>query len=276
MKILVTGSGGQLGASLLRLIRGHDVVGVKRPEVDVRDAESVRRAVDSFRPDAVIHAAALTKVDYCEDHREEAWDVNVRGTENVVRAAGAARVVYLSTEYVFDGKSGPYSEEDPPNPLAVYSKTKFEGEKVARTAERWTIVRTTVVYTYRPGSKNFLMQVLEGKPMRIPRDQTSNPTLTENLAEAVTELVERDLGGIWNIVGSDRIGRYDFALRIARKFSLNERLLTPVSTPDLRQPAPRPLNAGLRIDKAQQQLRTKLLSLDEALDFAYRKSRGTL
>jgi dTDP-4-dehydrorhamnose reductase len=273
VKILVTGTSGQLGAALLELIRGHEVVGMKRPEVDIRDALAVRKAVESFRPDAIIHAAAMTKVDYCEDHPDEARDTNVRGTENIVRAAGSARLVYLSTEYVFDGRNGPYAEDDPPNPLSVYARTKYEGELVARTAPRWTIVRTTVVYTWRPGSKNFLMQVLEGKPMRIPNDQISNPTLTENLAEATAELVERDLDGIWNIVGSDRVDRYTFARRIAEKFGLDGSLLTPVSTAELRQRAPRPLSAGLRIDKARRLLRTPMRSLDEALDFVREKRR---
>lgn len=273
MKILVTGASGQLGASLLELIRGHQVVGVKRPEVDVRDEAAVRKAVDAFRPDAIIHAAALTKVDYCEDHPDEARDTNVRGTENVVRAAGRARVVYLSTEYVFDGKNGPYSEEDAPYPLSVYAETKYQGEKIAQTAPRWTIVRTTVVYTWRPGSKNFLMQVLEGKPMRVPNDQISNPTLTESLAEATAELVERDLDGIWNIVGADRVDRYAFARRIAAKFGTDPALLTPVTTAELKQRAPRPLSAGLRIDKARRLLRTPMRSLDDALEFVHKKRR---
>jgi dTDP-4-dehydrorhamnose reductase len=273
MRILVTGAGGQLGAALLELIHGHELHGTKRPDVDLRDRVSVRRAIQSFRPDVIIHAAALTKVDYCEDHADEARDVNVEGTRHVVEAAGRARVVYLSTEYVFDGKAGPYREDDPPNPESVYARTKYDGELVARQAERWTIIRTTVVFTYRPGSKNFLMQVLEGKPMRIPRDQISNPTLTENLAEAVTELVDRDLGGIWNIVGADRVDRFAFAQHIAKAFKLDASRLEGVTTAELRQRAARPLNAGLVIDKARRELKTRLLTLDEALALALRKSR---
>lgn len=274
MNILVTGSGGQLGAALLDLIRGHRIAGIKRPEVDIRDAAAVRKAVASFRPDAIVHAAALTKVDYCEDHADDAQDVNVGGTENVVRAAGGARVVYLSTEYVFDGKSGPYAEDDPPNPLSVYARTKYEGELAARQAKRWTIVRTTVVYTWRPGSRNFLMQVLDGKPMRVPNDQISNPTLTENLAGAISELVERGLDGIFNVVGADRVDRHAFALRIARRFGLDEKLYASVATEELRQRAPRPLSAGLRIDKARRTLGTRLLTLDDSLEFAFRKRAG--
>ena len=274
MKILVTGVSGQLGSALMELIKGHELRGTKRPEVDLLDRAAVRRAIESFRPDAIIHAAALTKVDYCEDHPDEARKVNVEGTRNVVEAAGKARVVYLSTEYVFDGRNGPYGEEDPPNPLSVYARSKYEGELVARQAGRSTIVRTTVVFTYRPASKNFLMQVLEGKPMRIPRDQISNPTLTENLAEAVTELVERDLGGIYNIVGADRVDRFTFARRIVEKFKLDPKSIEPVTTDELRQRAPRPLSAGLKIDKARRDLKTRLLTLEDALAFTLRKSQS--
>lgn len=161
MRLLVTGASGQLGTTLLQLAKTHPILGLKRPEVDLRDAAAVRRAVESFRPDAVLHTAALTHVDYCEDHADEAHAVNAVGTENVVRAAGGARVVYLSTEYVFDGKAGPYTEEDLPNPLSVYGRSKLDGETATRSAKRWTIVRTTGVYTYFSGSKNFLMQVLD-------------------------------------------------------------------------------------------------------------------
>ncbi len=274
VKILVTGATGQLGATLIELARSHEVLGLKRPEVDLRDTAAVRRAVQSFRPDAVLHPAALTHVDYCEDHPEEAHAVNAVGTENVVRAAGGARVVYLSTEYVFDGRNGPYSEEDSPNPLSAYGRSKLDGETAARTAERWTIVRTTGVYTYRAGSTNFLMQVLEGKPVRGLIDQFYTPTLTENLAQAVLELAERGLGGIYNIVGADRVNRFDFVRRIHRRFGMSENLLTPATTAELRQRAPRPLNAGLRIEKAVRDLKTRLLGLDESLDFAYRKAHA--
>lgn len=276
MKLLVTGATGQVGSTLLRLAEGHSVTGLQRPEVDLRDAAAVRRAVESFRPDAILHTAALTHVDYCEDHPDEAHAVNAVGTESVVRAAGGARIVYLSTEYVFDGQDGPYTEEDPPNPLSVYGRSKLDGETATRTAERWTIVRTTGVYTYLPGSKNFLMQVLEGKPMRGLTDQFYTPTLAECLAQAVLEVAERGLGGIYNIVGADRVNRLDFIRRIYRRFGMNEGLVAPATTAELRQRAPRPLNAGLRIDKAVRDLRTRLLGIDESLDFAFRKAHAGL
>lgn len=276
MKLLVTGATGQVGSTLLRLAEGHSVTGLQRPEVDLRDAAAVRRAVESFRPDAILHTAALTHVDYCEDHPDEAHAVNAVGTESVVRAAGGARIVYLSTEYVFDGQDGPYTEEDPPNPLSVYGRSKLDGETAIRTAERWTIVRTTGVYTYLPGSKNFLMQVLEGKPMRGLTDQFYTPTLAECLAQAVLEVAERGLGGIYNIVGADRVNRLDFIRRIYRRFGMNEGLVAPATTAELRQRAPRPLNAGLRIDKAVRDLRTRLLGIDESLDFAFRRAHAGL
>ncbi|MBI2932634.1 MAG: SDR family oxidoreductase [Planctomycetes bacterium] len=264
---LIIGATGQVGGALRKAMPDARVT--KRPEVDIRDRAAVERACAGAQ--TVILAAALTAVDYCEDHPNEARAINVEGTRNVARVA--PHLIYLSTEYVFDGEGGPYGEDDAPSPLSVYGRTKLEGELAAREAKQWTIVRTTVVFSYRPGSKNFLMQVLSGKPMRIPVDQISNPTLAENLAEAIVELAQRRLTGIWNLVGADRLDRYDFATRIAERFELDASQLTPVSTRELAQPAARPLNAGLKIDKARRELKTRLLTVDEALNMARRQWR---
>ncbi len=269
MNVVITGASGQVGSTLLREFPG--ARGASLPELDVRDRAAVERACRGA--DVVVHCAALTAVDYCEDHPDEARAVNVDGTANVARVA--PHIVYLSTEYVFDGRKGPYSEDDIPNPQSVYARTKLEGEQVAREAKKWTIVRTTVVFSYAPGGNNFLMQVLAGNPMRIPCDQVSNPTLASNLAEAVAELASRGLGGLWNVVGADRVQRHDFALRIAKRFGLDAAKLVPVTTAGLKQRAPRPLDAGLTIDKARRELKTKLLTIDEALDRAHRTMRGT-
>ena len=273
MKITITGTNGQLGKTLLSQTKNHVIQEIKRPEVDIRHAESVKRSLESFRPEVIIHAAALTNVEHCEDHQKEAVDINVRGTENILQAAGDAHVVYLSTEYVFDGKKGPYSEEDKPNPQSVYAQTKYEGEQIVLSRKNSSVIRTTVVYTYEQGSKNFLMQLLSGKLNRFPSDQISNPTLTENLAEATLEIATRKLAGIYNIVGEDRIDRYQFALSIASKFNLDTSTWRPVSTAELGQKAPRPLDCGLEIDKAKRELQTPLLTLEKALQFVYEKSQ---
>ena len=272
MRLIVTGSNGQLGKSILRANTKATIHGIQRPEVDIRDEKAVRKTIESFRPDVIIHAAALTNVEYCEDHEEEAREINVAGTENIVRAAGGAHIVYLSTEYVFDGTAGPYSEEDVPRPQSVYAKTKYQGEVAVRAAKDSAVVRTTVVYTYEEGSKNFLMQTLSGRLDRFPTDQVSNPTLTENLAEATLEIARKKIRGTYNIVGADRVDRHRFALAIAEKFGLDSSTWKPVSTADLRQRAPRPLDCGLVIDKARRDLETRLFTLEEALDFAWRKS----
>lgn len=256
--IAVTGSTGQVGSALLRAIPG--ARGVPRADLD--------RLADA---DILVHCAAITAVDWCEDHPAEARAVNVDLTRRMARAA--KHLIYLSTEYVFDGRGGPYGEDDPPNPLSVYGRTKLEGEEAAREAPKWTIVRSTVIFSHAPGERNFLMQVLGGRPMRVPRDQVSNPTLASNLAEAVAEIAGRGLAGVWNVVGSDRLNRYDFAMRIAKRFGLDASKLAPVETRELGQKAPRPLEAGLRIDKARRELKTRLLGVDEALDACWRESR---
>lgn len=274
MKITITGTNGQLGKTLLSQTKDHDIQEIKRPEVDIRHAESVKRSLESFRPDVIIHAAALTNVEYCESHQEEAEEINVKGTENIIEASGDAHIVYLSTEYVFDGAKGPYSEEDKPNPQSVYAKTKYEGEQRVLSRKNSSVIRTTVVYTYEPGSKNFLMQLLSGKLNKFPKDQISNPTLTENLSEATLEIATRRLEGVYNIVGADRMDRYQFALSIASKFDLDSSMWKPVSTAELGQKASRPLECGLLIDKAQKELKTPLFTVKEALQFAFDKSKA--
>ncbi len=262
MNVVVVGSRGQVGTWLLRAMP--EARGVGRPEVDIRDRAAVERACRGA--DVVILTAALTAVDYCEDHPDEARAINVEGTRNV--ALVAPHLIYLSTEYVFNGRGGPYGEDDEPSPLGVYASTKLEGERAACEAKACAVVRTTVVWSNLPGSKNFFMQVLAGKPMRVPADQVSNPTYAPSLAEAIGEIAQRRLTGVWNVVGADRVNRHEFALRIARRFGLAPSLYTPVTTSELNQRAARPLDAGLRIDKARRELKTRLLSIDEALDQA--------
>ena len=272
VKILITGTNGQLGKNLLTTGNNHELLGMKRPDVDIRDKDTVRKTIQSFEPEVIIHAAALTNVEYCEENEKEAYDINAKGTENITLAAGSAHIVYLSTEYVFDGIKGPYTEEDKPNPQSIYAKSKYEGEQITLSHPNSSVIRTTVVYTYEEGSKNFLMQLLSGKLNRFPSDQISNPTLTENLAEATLEIAERKLKGIYNVVGADRLDRYQFALAIASKFHLDSSSWKPVSTRDLGQKAPRPLHCGLDITKAAKELKTTLLPLEEALQHVYDKA----
>lgn len=285
LKVLVIGASGLVGGRLSRrLPREFDVYGtyhVKKPAgleggilrpLDITDKNQATGLFKEFKPDVVIHTAAVTNVDYCEDHREEAWRVNVEGTRNLVELSRVmvAKLVFMSTDYIFDGKNGPYSEGDESSPINYYGLTKLEGEKLVEKLDEHIIVRTTVVYGYDFESKNFAMQMLQklgqNQKMNVPNDQYGNPTLADNLADAIAELILKDKNGVYNIVGADRVHRYDFALKIADAFNLNKGLITPVATEVLGQKARRPKNAGLKTDKAQAELDTELLSIGKALN----------
>ncbi len=293
MRALVIGASGQVGGALLRLLgeRGEPVVGTYRSRpmpglepLDVTDADAVRELVERSRPQIIYLPAALTAVDYCETHPDEAWRSNVEAPASVARAAAAARakLVFYSTEYVFDGRAGPYSEDDPINPLGAYARSKAEGERAVQAASSDVlIVRTTVVYGWDPNSVNFAMQVWNrlsaGEAMRVPSDQISNPTLIDFLTEATVQLVDHDVRGIVNVVGRDRVPRSEFAVRLARALGLDERLIEPISTAELQQLAPRPLNAGLRTEKLAGLLGHPAIALDDAIArFAAQQRAGSV
>ncbi len=281
MRALVIGASGQVGGALLRLLRdrGDPVVGTyhSRPvpglqPLDVTDAAAADRLVRDERPTVVFLPAALTAVDYCETHRDEAWRSNVDAPATVARAAATAgaKLVLFSTEYVFDGHAGPYGEDDPIHPVGVYAASKAEGEAATQAAtEDALIIRTTVVYGWDPASLNFAMQVWKrlsaGETMRVPVDQIGNPTLVDFLTEATLALVERDVRGIVNVVGQDRVPRTEFALRLAGALGLDVGLIEPITTAELNQLAPRPLNAGLRTDKLARLLGRPAIALDDAV-----------
>jgi dTDP-4-dehydrorhamnose reductase len=294
MKALVIGASGLVGGALLRALATvqYEAVGTYRGRpapgllpLDVVDAQAARRIVADVRPDVVFLTAALTAVDYCEDHEDEARAINVDGARGVAEAARdvGARLVYYSTEYVFDGAptDGPYGEDDPVTARGAYARSKADGEQAVRDATPdHLILRTTVVFGWDPASKNFAMQVCErlaaGERMRVPCDQVGNPTLADFLAETSVDLVARGLAGqTINVVGRDRVPRTEFGVRLARRLGLDERLIEPVATPDLRQRAPRPLNAGLTTDRLERILGRPALALDAALDrFLVRRAAG--
>jgi dTDP-4-dehydrorhamnose reductase len=244
-RVLVTGGNGLLGTKILALALSCpsvEVVSTSRDvclngylgsfpftQLDITNADAVNRVLAEHGPDVVIHTAAMTNVDGCETNRDEAWAINVDGTENVARAcqANGARLVHLSSEYVYDGTDGPYRETDRVNPLGWYAKTKWEGEERVRAATDDAVVgRTTVIVGQAPHVRpNFVLWLV-------------------NQVRALS-----DVRGIYHTAGDTVIGRYDYALLIADVFDLDTEMLVAISTAELKQPAPRPLKAGLLMDK---------------------------
>jgi len=283
MSILIIGASGFVGTLLYEILaKENEVIGTfylqqSKKEgfqyLDIRDRKSVDTLIREIKPAVIILTAALTYVDYCETHQNEAFEINVLGTKNVVLMAKEmnSKFVFFSTEYVFDGKKGPYSEIDFPNPINYYGKTKLYGEKIIiDNLTDYLIIRTTVVYGYEKGGKNFIMQLIQknkaGEAMNVPVDQYGSPTFRDNLVEATIELIQKDKRGIYNVVGSEVMNRFDFSILAAEILGLDKSLIIPKATSELGQQAPRPLNAGLKIDKIIQEIETKLLSPKEGLE----------
>ncbi len=241
--------------------------------VDITKKRDLRNAVAEWEPDAIVNAAAMTNVDGCEAERELAWKINVGGVENIVEAARRtdSTVVHVSTDYVFDGKAGPYTEEDRPRPLNYYGRSKLASENQLRTSGlKYVIARTMVLYGYAAGAKSnfalWLIQQLEQRaPIRVVDDQMGNPTLADDLAHSIVSAIELERTGVFHIAGRDIVSRFDFALKLARKFGYDPDLITPIKTIQLRQPAERPLNSGLVTLKAEVELGYRPSTMDEGL-----------
>lgn len=288
-RILITGSNGLLGQKLTVLLsRGSDYEllltskhessvfeeeELQYRQLDITNRNDVRRVVDDFQPDVIINTAAITNVDQCETVRQLAWNVNVKGVENLAIAAKfvGAKIIQLSTDYVFDGKNGPYDEEARPNPLSYYGRTKLASENVLRMSEiPFTIVRTMVLYGVAPRIKvNFVLWLIHelelGKPVRVVDDQFCNPTLADDLAYAILKIIAFEREGIYHIAGAELLSRYEFAVKLAKHFGLEKKLITPVKTITLKQTAPRPLRSGFITLKAETQLGIKMSNVEQGL-----------
>jgi len=286
VRVAVTGANGLLGRDAVALLEvQHDVLALGRgpsrlsagrhawAEADLGDGRSVEAAVVRFRAEAVLHAGAMTDVDACERDPESAWRVNVGGTEQVARACRtlSARLVAISTDYVFDGEAGPYAEEAVPNPRGVYARTKRVAEEAALVlVPDCAVARSAVIFSGHPGARStFASHVVEqlsrGLPVRAFSDQFVSPTWARNGAEMVCELLlDTRYRGVLHTSGATVLDRVDFARRVAGRFGL-EGEIVPVCTADFALPAPRPLRAGLKVDRAAALLRSKPLPIEAAL-----------
>lgn len=282
MKIFVTGGAGLLGTKLIEIGKREFEVfssvrnlikseGCNFVQFDITERNKVFDALERIKPDIVFHTAAITDVDYCETHHKEAWDINVNGTRNIAEACqkNNIKMAYISTDYVFDGINGPYTENDVPNPINFYGRTKLEGENIVKELKNFIIIRSTVLYGWH-NKENFLTWVIknlkENKKINVVNDQYGTPTLADNCAEALISLFKGEKTGIYNVSGKDLVNRFSFALKIAEKFGLDKNLINPISTKELKQPAARPMRAGLIVNKIEENLNIKMLKIKEALD----------
>ena len=250
MKILITGANGQLGRELQNQLKGQEFLAVDVNEMDILNQKQVFEVIGSYKPDAVIHCAAYTQVDAAEEKMDLAWRINVIGAQNVAMACRSvnASMVYISTDYVFDGKLGRfYTEFDAVNPLGVYGKSKYAGEVLARQAnERLYVLRTAWLYGEGP---NFVRTMLklgqERDELQVVNDQYGCPTSTVDLAEAVLRIIGTGRYGTYHVVGSGVTTWHGFARKVF-ELSGNTRVrVMPVTTEQFVRPALRPAYSPL-------------------------------
>jgi dTDP-4-dehydrorhamnose reductase len=249
-RILVTGAKGMLGRALREQCpSGCEVLAVDVEEMDVTSAQEVRRCFAEFGPEVVIHCAAMTDVDGCEADPDAAHRVNVAGTRNVVEACGAARLIHVSTDFVFDGRrETPYAEEDAPAPISVYGRTKLAAEGCVRErGGNHAVVRTA--WTFAPWGRNFVRSILkaarEKGRLRVVTDQVGSPTYAPDLAAALWQLIATDQRGVFHLTNSGIVSRYDFAREIVAAAGMGNVPVEPIESEELNQPAPRPAFSAL-------------------------------
>ena len=250
MKIFLTGANGQLGRELQKRLTGTDFMATDLPEMDITDVETVSAMIGDYKPDTVIHCAAYTQVDAAEEKMDLAWRINAIGVQNVAMACRSvnASMVYISTDYVFDGKLGRfYTEFDAVNPLGVYGKSKYAGEVLARQAnERLYVLRTAWLYGEGP---NFVRTMLklgqERDELQVVNDQYGCPTSTVDLEEAVLRILGTGRYGTYHVVGSGVTTWHGFARKVF-ELSGNTRVrVMPVTTEQFVRPALRPAYSPL-------------------------------
>lgn len=290
MKILITGANGLLGQKLLYALldqgkhqviataRGHNRAsrqeGYTYVSLDLTDAASIATVVNEYRPEVLIHTAAMTNVDACELDPQACEQHNVAATRHLLDACKTlgAHFIFVSTDFVFDGKAGPYREEDPVGPLSVYARSKVEAEQsVQQSGLPWAILRTMIIYGVVDDAQrsNVVLwtkaSLEQGKDINVISDQFRGPTLAEDLAQACIACAEKKATGIYHVSGREVISILDIAREVADFFHLDKKHIRPITTAELKQPALRPLKTGFIISKAERDLDYRPHSLKEGL-----------
>ena len=282
MKILVTGSAGLVGHQLVKDLSSlHKVFSCynkSKPEfgiptkMDLLNHEIISNVLLETEPDVVIHLGAMTGVDSCEKEESMAFDINTKSTQIIAEQCSILDkfLIYVSTDYVFDGNSSMYYEDASTNPLSIYGKSKFDGEKMVQNfSSDWCIARTSTPFGLHPTKKSFPIWIIENmqkqKQIDVLSDQFTSPTYVPNLSKMLIEISERHLNGIFHVAGATKISRYDVARMISNKLNFDEKLLRDVSINELKWEAQRPKDSSLNISKADSVLNEKPQEINESL-----------
>ena len=289
-KILVTGSNGLLGQKItdislnnpdIKLIassKGHNrhpqKSGYIYEDLDILDPRRMTELIDKHNLDTIINTAAMTNVDACEIDRELCYSLNVRAVKSLISICESRdiQLIHISTDFIFDGENGPYSEDDTANPLSYYGTTKLEAEKLLEGSScRWVILRTILVYGIvndmsRSNIVLWAKTVLEkGDPINVVYDQWRMPTLAEDLAQCCIQASMKNASGVFNASGKDLMSITELVERVADFWGLDKSLIKPVSSDTLKQTARRPKKTGFILDKAIRELNYSPRSFEEGL-----------
>jgi dTDP-4-dehydrorhamnose reductase len=290
-RILVTGSNGLLGQKLTERVLKHgdfDLIatgkganrypvttGYTYAEMDILDPLNVKEVIEQYLPDAIIHTAAMTNVDTCEDEKDLAFALNVEAVKTLISLCELHNIqlIHLSTDFIFDGADGPYKEEAIPNPLSFYGETKLEAEELLKKSNvHWVILRTILVYGIvsdmsRSNIVLWAKGALEkGAPLNIVNDQWRMPTLAEDLAEICLLAVQKSAQGIYNASGKDMMNISELVAKVADYWNLDKSLIHEISGATLNQKARRPAKTGFDLSKSIQELGYKPHSFQEGLE----------
>ena len=289
-KILITGSNGLLGQKLIYQLIGYpdyQVFATSRGEnrtlikkryeyipLDITQEQEIQETFDYVKPDIVINTAAITNVDACEDEKKECWELNVEAVQYLATACEKynAHLIHVSTDFIFDGVSGPYNEESVPNPISYYGESKLAAEEIVKNSLcKFSIVRTVLVYGVvdnmsRSNIVLWAKGALEtGKELTVVDDQYRTPTLAEDLAHGCILIAQKGAEGIYNISGDEYMCITDLVKRVAKYFKFDENLVKPISSSSLNQKAARPPKTHLLLDKAKKELDYMPSSFEEGL-----------
>ena len=279
LKFLVTGSAGLIGRQVVKdLSETHEVFSCynkSKPEhgniikMDLLNHEMISNVMSEKKPDVVIHLGAMTAVDLCETDQDSAFKINSQATEILAKESSKMNtfIVYVSTDYVFDGNTGMYEENDATNPLGFYGKSKLLGEKsIQNFSSNWCIARTSTPFGLHPTKKSFPIWVIENlqkqKQIDVLTDQFTSPTYVPSLSRMLIEISERRLTGIIHIAGASKISRYEMASLVSDKLGLDGKLLKEISMNDIKWEAQRPKDSSLNVSKAISILNQKPQKID--------------
>lgn len=291
-RLLIIGASGLVGSRMARLAAGkyevsgtyfsHPMTGPNLYALDTRDRPAVLKLIEKVKPDFVVDTHSLNNVDYAEVHRDEAWDINVEGSRNLAEVAKqfGSKYIFLSTDYVFDGRKLKYSEKDKPHPLSYFAMTRVVTEQMLEAFDmNYVVARTAVVYGLGGLNKvSFPLWIINklraGEQVTIVNDQKNNPTFADNLVAQLLALYEKDAKGLFHITGSQCLSRFDFAREIASQFGLDSALIKPITTPELHQVAPRAATVNMSTAKVQRITGIPALNVHEGLG-RLREQMGT-